>query len=52
MTWLLRIALLAGGTVAAWFVAPDAPNFTVVQGMMTVAIIAIAVIAAALIRRR
>lgn len=52
MTWLLRIALLAGGTVAAWFVAPDAPNFTVVQGMMTVAIIAVCVIAAALIRRR
>ena len=35
MAWLLRIALLAGGTVAAWFVAPDAPNYGVVQGMMT-----------------
>jgi len=52
MAWLVRIALLAGGAVAAWFVAPDAPNYSVVQGMMTVVIIAIAVLAAALIRRR
>jgi hypothetical protein len=52
MAWLVRIALLAGGAVAAWFVAPDAPNYSVVQGMMTVFIIAIAVFAAALIRRR
>lgn len=52
MAWLVRIALLAGGVVAAWFVAPDAPNYSVVQGMMTVLIIAIAVFAAALIRRR
>jgi len=52
MAWLLRIALLAGGTVAAWFVAPDAPNYGVVQGMMTVAIIALSVLAAALIGRR
>ena len=52
MAWLLRIALLAGGVVAAWFVAPDAPNYTVVQGMMTVAIIAACVVLAALINRR
>lgn len=52
MAWILRLALVAGGTVAAWFVAPDAPNYTVVQGMMTVAIIAAAVVAAALIKRR
>lgn len=52
MAWILRIAMLAGGAVAAWFVAPDAPNYTVVQGMMTVAIIAACVVAAALIKRR
>lgn len=52
MAWLVRLALLAGGAVAAWFVAPDAPNYSVVQGMMTVAIIAAAVFAAVLIRRR
>jgi hypothetical protein len=52
MAWLVRIALLAGGAVAAWFVAPDAPNYSVVQGMMAIVVIAIAVFAAALIRRR
>ncbi|WP_421994970.1 hypothetical protein [Roseococcus sp.] len=52
MAWIVRIALLAGGAAAAWFVAPDAPNYSIVQGMMTVLIIAIAVFAAALIRRR
>jgi len=30
MAWLLRIALLAGSMVAAWFVASDAPNHGVV----------------------
>ena len=52
MAWLLRIALLAGSMVAAWSVASDAPNYGVVQGMMTVAIIELSVLAAALIGRR
>lgn len=52
MAWIARIALVAGGAVAAWFVAPDSPNYSVVQGMATVLIIALAVFAAALIRRR
>ncbi|MDB5375602.1 MAG: hypothetical protein JWR00_48 [Rubritepida sp.] len=52
MAWLVRIALLAGGAVAAWFIAPDAPNYSVVQAMMTIVIIAIAVFTAARIRRR
>ncbi|MBY0338027.1 MAG: hypothetical protein K2X11_15540 [Acetobacteraceae bacterium] len=51
-TWLVRLALVAGGALAALFVARDSPNFTVVEGMMTVAIIAACVIGAALIRRR
>jgi hypothetical protein len=50
--WLIRIALLAGGGIAALFVARDAESFGVVQGMMAIAILAVAVIAAALIRRR
>lgn len=52
MAWLVRIILVAGGAVAAWFVAPDAPNYTVVQGMMSVVIIAIAVFIGFLINRR
>ena len=52
MAWMVRIALIAGGTVAAWFVAPDAPNYGVVQGMASVVIIAVCVLAAALVRPR
>lgn len=52
MAWLLRILMLAGGALAALFVAPDSPNYTIVEGMMTVVIIAVAVLAAALIGRR
>lgn len=52
MAWIARIALLAGGAIAAWFVAPESPNYSVVQGMATVVVIAAAVLAAALIGRR
>ncbi len=51
MGLILRLALLAGGSIAALFVARDAENFGVVQGMMAVAVIAAVVLAAALIRR-
>jgi hypothetical protein len=40
VTWLTRIALVIGGGIASWFVASDAPNFSVIQGvaaMMTIA---------------
>jgi hypothetical protein len=46
VAWLTRIALAAGGLVASWFVARDAPNFSVIQGIAAMLIIA-AVIAAA-----
>ena len=48
----LRIPLVMAGAIAALFVARDAPNFTVVEGMIAVAIIAAVVVALALIRRR
>jgi hypothetical protein len=52
MGWIVRVALLAGGALAALFVARDAENFSVVQGMMAVAVIAVLVLLAALLRRR
>jgi hypothetical protein len=48
----LRIPLALAGAIAALFVARDAPNFTVVEGMIAVAIIAAVVVALALTRRR
>jgi orotate phosphoribosyltransferase len=50
--WIVRILLLAGGAVAALFVAPDAENFDVVQGMAAVAIFAAVVLAVALLSRK
>lgn len=52
MQILLRLALLAGGAIAALFVATDAPNFGVVQAMATIALIAFVVIGVALFTRR
>ncbi len=50
--WLVRLLLVAAGAVAALFVARDAENFTVVQGMVAVALFAAAVLALALFRRK
>jgi hypothetical protein len=49
---LVRLALLGGGAIAALFISRDAENFGVVQGMMTVALIAAIVLVLALSRRR
>jgi hypothetical protein len=31
VSWIVRILMLVAGTVTSWFVAKDAPNFSVVQ---------------------
>jgi hypothetical protein len=33
IAWLARVLLVAGGVVTSWFVAKDAPVFTIVQGV-------------------
>jgi hypothetical protein len=50
--WIIRIILVAAGAVTALFVAQDAPNFSVVQGMVAVVLIAAVVLAVALLRRK
>jgi hypothetical protein len=52
MGWLIRLVLIAAGAIAAIFVARDAENFGVVQGMVAVALIAAIVLAVALSRRK
>lgn len=49
---LIRIPLLLAGAIAALFVARDAPNFAVVEGMIAIAVIAAVVVALALLRKR
>ncbi len=48
----MRIPLALAGAIAALFVARDAPNFAVVEGMIAIAIIAVVVLALALTRKR
>lgn len=50
--WLVRIILLAAGAIAALFVARDAANFDIVQGMVAIALIAGVVLVVALLRRK
>ncbi|NKC34188.1 hypothetical protein [Falsiroseomonas selenitidurans] len=52
MSLLLRGLLLVAGAIAALFVARDAPNFGVVEGMVAVLLIAAVVLVVALTRRR
>jgi len=52
IAWIIRGLLAVGGVVAAWFVSPEAGNFSVVEGMVTVALIAAVVLAMALISRK
>lgn len=47
-----RLVLVVAGAITALFVARDAPNFQVVEGMVGIALIAAVVVALALLRRR
>lgn len=51
MGLIVRLALLVGGALAGLFVAQNADNFGVVQGMMAIAALAAVVLALALFRR-
>ncbi|RAI58681.1 hypothetical protein DOO78_12735 [Roseicella frigidaeris] len=47
-----RILLVAAGAITALFVARDAPNFQVIEGMVGIAIIAVVVGVLVLLNRR
>jgi hypothetical protein len=40
---IVRGLLLLSGTVTGWFVASDAPNFSFIQGMVSLLVIAVIV---------
>ena len=52
MSWAIRLVLVLAGAIAAAFVARDAENFSVVQGMVAVALIAAVVVLVAVTRRK
>jgi hypothetical protein len=41
--WIARGLLILAGLVTSWFVAKDAPNFGVVQGMVAVVLLGVIV---------
>lgn len=49
--WIVRIVLALAGLVTGWFVAADAPNFGVIQGIVAIGLIAFLVLVFALGRR-
>ncbi len=52
IAWAIRALLLAAGGIAALMLDRTAPNFPVVEGMVALALLAAAVIAVALARRK
>ena len=43
VSWLVRGLLIVSGTVTGWFVSRDAPNFSFIQGMASLVVIAVVV---------
>jgi hypothetical protein len=43
VAWLTRMMLIGGGAVTSWFVAKEAPNYSVIQGIVTMLLIALVV---------
>jgi hypothetical protein len=52
VSWLIRLLLAGAGAVTALFVARDAPNFVVIEGMVATVIIAAIVLVLALTRKK
>jgi hypothetical protein len=40
VSWITRILLLLSGAITSWFVAPEAANFSVVQGAVAIVLLA------------
>jgi hypothetical protein len=45
--WVVRIVMLLAGMITSWFVAREANNFSVIQGVVAMLLIAFFVLAAA-----
>jgi hypothetical protein len=47
VNWVVRILMLMAGLITSWFVARDASNFSVIQGVVAMLLIALFVSVAA-----
>jgi hypothetical protein len=52
VSWIVRGLLIVSGTVTGWLVSKDAPNFSFVQGMASLVVIAVVVLVLAFWPRR
>jgi hypothetical protein len=44
VSWIVRGLLVISGVVTGWFVSKDAPNFSFIQGMVSLVVIAVIVL--------
>jgi hypothetical protein len=44
VSWIVRGLHIVSGTVTGWFVSKDAPNFSFIQGMASLVVIAVVVL--------
>jgi len=44
VSWIVRGLLIVSGVVTGWFVSKDAPNFSFIQGMVSLVVIAVVVL--------
>ena len=52
VSWIVRGGPIVSGTVTGWFVSKDAPNFSFIQGMASLVVIAVVVCVLAFWPRR
>jgi hypothetical protein len=44
VSWIVRGLLVISGIVTGWFVSKDAPNFSFIQGMVSLVVVALVVL--------
>jgi hypothetical protein len=44
VSWIVRGLLVISGIVTGWFVSKDAPNFSFIQGMVSLVVVAVIVL--------
>ena len=46
LNWFVRLLMICAAGIAAWFVARDAPNFSIVQALVLLVLMAILLVVA------
>jgi len=46
LNWLVRLLMISAAGIAGWFVARDAPNFSIIQMLVLLVLMAVVIAAA------